>query len=77
MHIPHCLCAPEGATLDGITRIFSHPQALLQCRRFLNGRFEQTGTSTTSDAVREVADAGERGVGRDRVARRRAPLRPR
>ena len=60
MHIPHCLCAPEGATLDGITRIFSHPQALLQCRRFLNGRFEQTGTSTTSDAVREVADAGER-----------------
>jgi len=58
MHIPHCLCGLEGATLDGVTRILSHPQALLQCRRFLNGRFEQRATSTTSDAVREVAEAG-------------------
>jgi chorismate mutase/prephenate dehydratase len=57
LHIPHCLCGLEGSSVDGIERIFSHPQALLQCRRFLNGRFEQTGTSTTSDAVREVAEA--------------------
>jgi prephenate dehydratase len=58
MHIPHCLCGMEGASVEGVQRILSHPQALLQCRRFLNGRFEQRATSTTSDAVREVAEAG-------------------
>jgi prephenate dehydratase len=58
LHIPHCLCGLPGTQADGLSRIFSHPQALLQCRRFLNGRFELTGTSTTSDAVQQVAEAG-------------------
>jgi len=59
MHIPHCLAGVPGADLDGITQIHSHPVALQQCRRFLNGRFERHATSTTSDAVRAVAEAGD------------------
>src|SRR5262249_51753187 len=59
LHIPHCLAGVPGADVAGVLRIHSHPVALLQCRRFLNGRYEQIGTSTTSDAVRLVAEAGD------------------
>ena len=59
MHIPHCLAVVPGATLDGIETIHSHPVALQQCRRFLNGRYDRIATSTTSDAVRDVAEAGD------------------
>jgi prephenate dehydratase len=59
LHIPHCLAGIAGASLDGIRRIHSHPVALQQCGRFLNGRFERVATSTTADAVRAVADAGD------------------
>jgi prephenate dehydratase len=33
--IAHHLFVPAGATLDGITDVYSHPQALMQCRRSL------------------------------------------
>ncbi len=59
LHIPHCLAAPAETALEGIQRVYSHPVALSQCRRFLNGRFERIGTSTTADACRVVADAGD------------------
>jgi chorismate mutase/prephenate dehydratase len=59
LHIPHCLAGVAGAAIEGIERVYSHPVALQQCRRFLNGRFERVATSTTSDAVRAVADAGD------------------
>jgi chorismate mutase/prephenate dehydratase len=59
MHIPHCLAGVPGADVAGVTRIHSHPVALQQCRKFLNGRFDRIATSTTSDAVRAVADAGD------------------
>ena len=36
--IRHILVGPEGATLDGIHTVMSHPQALAQCRRFLDAR---------------------------------------
>lgn len=32
--IVHCLLAPPGSDLDAIRRVFSHPVALAQCRRF-------------------------------------------
>ena len=59
LHIPHCLASVPGASLDGIRRIHSHPVALMQCRKFLNGRFEQFGSSTTADACQTVAAAGD------------------
>ena len=33
--VDHCLLAKQGATLDGITRVMSHPQALAQCDQYL------------------------------------------
>jgi chorismate mutase/prephenate dehydratase len=59
LHIPHCLGALPGASIAQITDIYSHPVALQQCRTFLNGRFEQHGVSTTSDAARLVAAGGD------------------
>lgn len=35
--VRHSLIAAEGATIDGIKRVVSHPQAIGQCRKFLNG----------------------------------------
>ena len=33
--IRHCLVAPPDMTEDGVRRVYSHPQALAQCRDFL------------------------------------------
>jgi len=35
VRIIHCLIANAGASLDSIRRVYSHPQALGQCRAFL------------------------------------------
>jgi prephenate dehydratase len=60
LHIPHCLGVVPGTTIADVTDVYSHPVALQQCRVFLNGHFEQHGVSTTSDAARSVAEAGDR-----------------
>ena len=36
--VDHCLAAPAGARLDGVTTVYSHEQGLLQCAGFLKGR---------------------------------------
>lgn len=33
--IEHCLMACEGATKDTIRTVYSHPQSLMQCARYL------------------------------------------
>jgi len=56
--IRHVLVGKEGATLEGIRTVMSHPQALAQCRRFLERslpRAEQVAWMSTGGAVEEVA----------------------
>ncbi|PKN85647.1 MAG: bifunctional chorismate mutase/prephenate dehydratase, partial [Chloroflexi bacterium HGW-Chloroflexi-7] len=36
LRVRHCLIAAPGASMDKITKVISHPQALDQCRGFLN-----------------------------------------
>lgn len=50
--IDHCLIGIPGADLDGIERVLSHPQALLQCSSFLQGL-----PGITSEVVFDTAGA--------------------
>lgn len=54
--IEHCLVAPKGSTIEGIRDVFSHPQALMQCREHLRELGVTTHTySNTAAAAKDVA----------------------
>jgi prephenate dehydratase len=56
----HHLLALPGATLDGLRRVYSHPQGLAQCERFLRtlNNVEIIATYDTAGSAKMVADAG-------------------
>lgn len=63
LRISHCLIAVEGATLDTIKTVYSHPQALGQCRGFLNKlNCELVPASDTAGSVRMIKEKGSRDV---------------
>lgn len=54
--IEHCLVAPKGATVDSIKEVYSHPQALMQCRAHLRELGVEVHTySNTAQAASDVA----------------------
>ncbi len=56
--IHHALLAAPGTAAAAITRIYSHPQSLAQCRQFLATRFpnvEQVPVSSNAEAARLAA----------------------
>ena len=59
--VRHCLLAPRGATLEGLTTASSHPVALAQCSRFFETHpwIKQSKYFDTGGAAREVAESGE------------------
>ena len=60
--IHHCVVGASELDLDEVTRVVSHPQATAQCSRFLRDRLadaEHVSATSTSEAVRQVRDAGE------------------
>ena len=61
LEVRHCLLGLPGASLEGIRKVFSHPQALAQCGRFLAS---VPGVSAmpyvdTADSARFVKEAGD------------------
>ena len=62
----------------GSRRVYSHPQALAQCERFLRTLtgVEIIATYDTAGSAKMVADAGPDGRRRDRVGARRRGVRP-
>lgn len=55
-YIEHCLMAPKGATLESIKDVYSHPQALMQCREHLRELGITPHTySNTAAAAADVA----------------------
>jgi chorismate mutase / prephenate dehydratase len=62
--IDHCLAAPPGATVGGLRRVLSHPQALEQCSDFLATRgLEPVSWVDTADALRHVAEQRDPALG--------------
>jgi len=60
--VHHALVAPVGATLEGITRVVSHPVALGQCRTFFESRIPQAtlvGAWDTAGSAADVARDGD------------------
>src|SRR5947208_6939349 len=58
--VVHHLLALPGATLSGLRRVYSHPQGLAQCERFLRTlkNVEIIATYDTAGSAKMVADAG-------------------
>ncbi|WP_434300491.1 prephenate dehydratase [Corallococcus exiguus] len=54
--VRHCLLAPPGRTLEGLTRALSHPQALAQCGGWLRKHhLHPVPEANTAVAARRVA----------------------
>ena len=68
MRIRHCLLAPAGASFDTIRTVRSHPQALGQCRHYLQDTLPRAtaepayDTAGAAQAVAEVQDVTEAAI---------------
>ncbi len=73
VHVEHNLVVAPGTALEEIERIYSHPQALGQCRAFLEGhcpQAQQTAALSTAEAVElAVAQRGAAAIATERAAR--------
>jgi chorismate mutase/prephenate dehydratase len=59
LRIVHCLIAREGVSLGDVRRVYSHPQALGQCREFLSHLgCELIPTYDTAGSVKMVSEQG-------------------
>lgn len=59
--ITHCLVVAEGTRTKEIKTIYSHPQALVQCRSYLMKAFsgtQQVASESTAAAVKDMLEKG-------------------
>ncbi len=62
LRISHCLMALPGESLDGITTIYSHPQALAQCEEFLRKlKAEIVSAYDTAGSAKKIKEGGLKG----------------
>lgn len=61
IEVNHCILGTGGASLDGIRKIYSHPQALAQCSRLLEAhpQWEQIPMQNTALAAKKVQSDGD------------------
>jgi prephenate dehydratase len=68
LDINHCLISKE-TSIDDVEKAVSHPQALSQCREFIQSRgFEQAESSSTAKAAAEL-DGGEAAIASETAAK--------
>lgn len=60
VEVKHCLIGVPGATVGGLARVLSHPQALAQCSEFLaeHPDLELVPSANTALAAKRVAEDG-------------------
>jgi hypothetical protein len=59
LRVVHCLIGASGARLDTIKKVYSHPQALGQCKTFLRQLgFELIPTYDTAGSVKLIKERG-------------------
>ncbi|MCP4727196.1 MAG: prephenate dehydratase [bacterium] len=60
IRIQHNLIAHPGAKIEDIKKVYSHPQGLGQCRKFLNSHpgIEQIAASNTAESVLMIKEKG-------------------
>lgn len=64
LRVIHCLIGNRGATLDSLKKIYSHPQALGQCRTFLNHlNYELIPAYNTAGSVKIIKELGTNDAG--------------
>ncbi len=64
LHVRHALLAPPGTTIEQITHVRSHPQALAQCERYLNQHgLKAVPWYDTAGSAKDLAADPEPGVG--------------
>ena len=72
MPIRHFLVADRGAAIESIDVVYSHPQALAQCREFLQARLPSAGVVASLSTAAAVEDMLGRGPRAAAIATRRA-----
>ena len=60
--IDHCLLGVEGASISGLTDVYSHPQALMQCSKYLGEHtdWETHSMQNTAGAAKKVKEDGRK-----------------
>lgn len=57
IRISHCLIAHKGTSIDQIKTVYSHPQALAQCRKFLErNNLQAISTFDTAGSVKMIKE---------------------
>lgn len=63
LEINHCLIANDGASINDIKKVISHPQALAQCSDYINKHgYEQISYQNTAMAAKYVKESGDKSI---------------
>jgi len=63
LKIEHNLAAIKGAKISDIEKIYSHPQALMQCSENIDKNIEQIGYNNTAEAAKFIASKNDKKLG--------------
>lgn len=74
VQVDHNLLAPRGARLEDISKVYSHPQAFLQCSKYLNTHPEWSLVAWSNTAVSAKLVADSASLSQATIASRRASM---
>ena len=63
LKIEHCLAGVKGATVKGVKKVLSHPQALRQCAGYIKDhKYEEESAENTATAAKKVSEMNDTSV---------------